>query len=58
MRSKNVKKILERTPKETKIFVRMYGDIVLRVNELLEEKGMTQKQLAEGLGKSPSEINK
>lgn len=50
--------IRKETPEEVKIFVRHHADIVIRVNELLEKKGWTQKKLAEQLGKKPSEINK
>lgn len=58
MRSKVAKRILDNTPEEVKIFVRLHTDIVVRVNQLLKEKGYTQKQLAEKLDKTPSEINK
>jgi len=46
------------TPEETKRFVRKYGDIVVRVFQVLKEKGITQKMLADSMGKSPSEISK
>ena len=46
------------TPEETKRFVKKYGDIVVRVHQLLKEKGITQKELAEQMGKTPSEISK
>ncbi len=58
MKSKIAEKILAKTPKEVEIFARMYGDLVVRVNSLLKEKGLTQKELAEQLNKKPSEINK
>lgn len=58
MRSKIAKRILDNTPEDVKIFVRLYADIIVRVNQLLKEKGFTQKQLAEKLGKTPSEIHK
>lgn len=58
MRSKVAKRMLAKTPKETKIFVAKYADIVVRVNELIREKGYTQKSLAESIGKKPSEISK
>ncbi len=58
MRSKIARRILDKTPAETKIFVRLYADIVVRVQELIKEKGITQKQLAEGMNKKPSEISK
>ncbi len=50
--------MLAKTPEETKIFVAKYADIVVRVNELIRDKGHTQKSLAEKLGKKPSEISK
>ncbi|WP_298350398.1 helix-turn-helix transcriptional regulator [Runella sp.] len=58
MRSKIFQQVLDESPKEVEIFVRLYADIVLRVNQLLKEKGLTQKALAEKLEKSPSEIHK
>jgi len=58
MRSEIAKKIQEETPEEVRIFVRQYTDIVLRINQILEEKGYTQKDLAERMNKKPSEINK
>lgn len=58
MRSKTFQRLLDKVPKETKIFVRMYGDIVVRVNRLIKEKGYSQKELAEKLNKRPSEISK
>lgn len=58
MRSKVAQRILAETPEETKIFTRLYADIVVRVNQLLKEKGFSQKDLAEKLKKRPSEVNK
>lgn len=58
MRSKVTQRILAETPEETKIFARLYADIVVRVNQLLKEKGFSQKDLADKLEKRPSEINK
>ena len=58
MRSKVVQRILAETPEETKIFARLYADIVVRVNQLLKAKGFSQKDLADKLEKRPSEINK
>ena len=43
MRSKVAQEILAETPEETRIFVRQYADIVVRINELLLQKGYTQK---------------
>ncbi|HLV41162.1 MAG TPA: helix-turn-helix transcriptional regulator [Brumimicrobium sp.] len=53
-----LEEIRKEIPEETKVFVRHHADIVIRVNELLEKKGWTQKKLAESMGKKPSEINK
>ena len=58
MRSKIAQKMQEETPKEVRIFVRQYTDIVIRINELLSAKGYTQKDLADKMNKKPSEINK
>ena len=58
MRSNIFQEILDETPKETEIFVRWYADIVLRVNQIMKEKGLTQKGLADKLDKRPSEIHK
>ncbi len=58
MKSKIAERILAVTPKEIEIFARMYGDLVVRINSLLKEKGLTQKELAEQLNKKPSEISK
>jgi len=58
MRNKILQEVLNEIPKETKIFVRLYTDIVTRINQLLELKGLSQKDLAEKLEKRPSEINK
>lgn len=58
MRSKIFQEMLDEVPKETEIFARLYADLVLRVNSILAEKGLTQRALAEQLDKSPSEINK
>jgi transcriptional regulator with XRE-family HTH domain len=58
MKSKIAKKILSETPEEVKIFVRRHTDIVVRIHELMQSKGLTQKDLAERMDKKPSEINK
>ncbi|ANH84109.1 hypothetical protein A8C56_20835 [Niabella ginsenosidivorans] len=58
MRSKVAKRILDETPEEVRIFVRQYTNIVVRINELMRQKGYTQKALAERMNKKPSEINK
>ena len=58
MRSAIAKKIQEETPEEVRIFVRQYTDIVLRINQLLDQKGLSQKDLADKMQKRPSEISK
>jgi len=52
MRSKVAKDIQEETPEEVRIFVRQYTDIVIRINQILQAKGYTQKDLAEKMKKS------
>lgn len=58
MRSKVVERLLAKTPEDIKIFGRLYGDLLVRINTILQEKGYTQKMLAEKLDKTPSEISK
>ncbi|MGF7232124.1 helix-turn-helix domain-containing protein [Arachidicoccus sp.] len=58
MKSKVACKIQDETPEEVRIFVRQYTDIVIRINNILQVKGYTQKDLAERMNKKPSEINK
>jgi transcriptional regulator with XRE-family HTH domain len=58
MKSKIARKIQSEMPKEVRIFVRRYTDIVTRIHELMKSKGFSQKDLADKLNKKPSEINK
>ena len=58
MRSKIFQEIIDETPKDVEIFVRWYAHLVIRINELINKKGLNQKALAEQLGKQPSEIHK
>jgi len=58
MRSKVAQRLEQKVPADTKIFIAKYADIVVRINELIREKGYSQKNLAENLGKKPSEISK
>jgi hypothetical protein len=44
MRSKIAKKISSETPQEVRIFVRHYTDIVVRIHELMQLNGLTQKK--------------
>ena len=58
MKSKVAERILANTPKDVGIFVSLYAKLVIRINQVLKEKGITQKSLAQSLDKSPSEIHK
>ena len=58
MRSKIAQRILDETPKDVEVFVRWYGDVVVLVKKIMDEKGYTQRDLAKKLDKSPSEISK
>jgi transcriptional regulator with XRE-family HTH domain len=58
MRNNLVKEILANTPKEVEIFVDLYANLVLRINQLLSKNKLSQKELANSLDKSPSEISK
>lgn len=58
MRSKVADRILAKTPEDAKIFARLYGNLIVRINSVLKAKGYTQKSLAEKLDKNPSEIHK
>jgi transcriptional regulator with XRE-family HTH domain len=58
MQDELFKKIVDETPMHSKDFVRFYGKFLLRVQEILKEKSMTQAELATKLGKSQSEVSK
>ncbi|MCD4795037.1 MAG: helix-turn-helix transcriptional regulator [Bacteroidales bacterium] len=58
MRNERARKILAETPAETKKFVSKYADILVRIHELMKERGLKQKDIAEKLEKQPSEISK
>jgi hypothetical protein len=58
MRSQIARRIYDETPAEVKIFVRKYGDVVVRVHRLLKEKGCSQNDLGENLEKTPWEVSK
>lgn len=58
MESEIFKKLLNEVPKENKVFIEKYSDLVIKINQILREKGKTQKELSRDLGKSPSEISK
>ena len=58
MRSKIAEQILSEAPPESSIFARLYGDIVVRIHQLMQDQKISQRDLAGRLGKSPSEISK
>lgn len=58
MKSKVAERMMVKMPEDVKIFVDKYADIVVRINQLLKEKGLSQKSLAEKMDKKPSEISK
>lgn len=58
MESEIFKKLLKEVPQENKVFIEKYSDLVIKINEILKEKGMTQKELSKNMRKSPSEISK
>ena len=58
MRDPIALQLLKETPAETRQFLKKYGELVIRIHDLLEEKGWSQKDLAAKLEKSPSEISK
>lgn len=58
MRSEMLKRVLAETPKDVSIFVSLYADLVVRINAILREKGLSQNQLASRMDKKPSEISK
>jgi transcriptional regulator with XRE-family HTH domain len=58
MRSRIAQRIYDETPTDVRIFVRKYNDIVVRIFQILRQKGWTQKDLAMRLDKNASEISK
>lgn len=58
MRSNTVDKLLKESPKDVEIFVDLYADLVVRINQILRDEGLTQNKLAKLLNKQPSEISK
>lgn len=58
MISEVAKRMMEKMPEETRIFADKYADLVVRINQILREKGYNQKSLAQKLDKQPSEIHK
>lgn len=58
MASKYLKKMLSEASGHSRIFTEKSLNLVDRIQEVLQKKGMTQKDLAEALGKNESEISK
>jgi len=58
MASKYFHKALEKVSPEIKIFTNKSFDIIDQVHHILEQQGITQRELAQKLGKSESEISK
>ncbi len=58
MRSKIANRILEEAPEDLKIFAHWYAELSIRIGQILEDKKISQKELADRLDKKPSEISK
>ncbi len=58
MNNSVIERIRARTEPETRLYVQKNLDISCRVNELLQQKGWTQKDLAKALGKTESEVSR
>lgn len=58
MRSSVLQELLDETPKDLRLMLKMHAQIAMRVQELMEEAGISQKELAERMDKNPSELNK
>jgi ribosome-binding protein aMBF1 (putative translation factor) len=50
--------VSKNTPKESIIFIEKSLEISDRISDILEQKGLLQKDLAEMLGKSEAEVSK
>lgn len=57
MASKFYQKIVSKIPKEISAFTDKSMDIALRINALMEARGLSQKDLANALEKSPSQVS-
>jgi hypothetical protein len=58
MKSKVAEKMMASMPEDVKLFTDKYADLVVLINQLLRDKGYTQRSLALKLEKEPSEIHK
>ncbi len=53
-----INKRRESIPNDTKIFIKKSFDIIERLHELMEDQNISQKDLAERMGKSEAEVSK
>jgi transcriptional regulator with XRE-family HTH domain len=58
MKSPIIDQLLQNIPVEQMVFHDLYMDLVLRINQILKDKQIGKKELAELLGKEPSEVSK
>jgi predicted XRE-type DNA-binding protein len=58
MASKFFKEALSDRKPETQIFIKKYLDLVERIHQLLTEKNISQKELAEALELQPSAVSR
>ncbi|HMR81960.1 MAG TPA: hypothetical protein PKE30_02475 [Niabella sp.] len=49
MKSKVAKRIQKETPEEVRFFVRQYADIIVRANDLLQQKAIQRRNLSKGM---------
>lgn len=52
------RQLVEKIPSVRRRFVRKQGDIATQIHKLLEEKGWTQRRLADEMGKRESHISR
>lgn len=52
------RQLVEKIPSVRRRFVRKQGDIAMQIHNLLEEKGWTQRRLADEMGKRESHISR
>lgn len=57
MRNKLFQEALDQAPEHSRLFVRKYTDIIDRIYDLMEEKGIFQKDLADRLGEQEAEVS-
>ena len=58
MKNKLFTSIVDNAPKEAEVFVEKYTALILRINQILRDKGISQKKLADAMDKKPSEISR